>query len=232
MVVFSLDCRAALAMTARPDDKIFTFFGCPMNYQEEELNPAPKNFQPSFGIKVAFFLIALLGLSAYGFMVIDRRISQKSFLEGNQMAAVKLVKTPLPNILAIDAKTGLGLSLHDSIKKWTLLNIWATWCAPCQEEMPSLELLANILKDKLDIIALSVDDDFQKVKEFVSSNNPSFKILWDKDKEISKSLDLKKYPETFLVSPDKELFVQFSGPRDWALKQAIEYLEKASTYKR
>lgn len=195
---------------------------------EEEWNPAPKNYRPTWALKVAFLCLASFGILAYGYMIIERRSAQKRFLESNQMAAIKLVETAVPNIKVTDPKTDLAVNFYEHIgQKWILLNIWATWCPPCQEEMPSIELLQQQLKDKLNIIALSVDDDIQMVKEFIKTHNPSFTIFWDQEKNISKKLGLSKYPETFLISPDGVLRIQFSGPRDWASKMAVDYLLKA-----
>lgn len=199
---------------------------------EEELNPAPKNFRPSFNTKVAFLCLAVLGIFAYGYMIVDRRLHQAEFLENNQMAAIKLVKTPVPNTEALDPKTDRVLHLYDLLgHKWTLLNIWATWCPPCQEEMPSIELLHQQLKDELNIVALSVDEDVEAVKQFIKTNNPSFLVLWNQGKDIASRLGLSKYPETFLISPDGLLTIQFSGPRDWASKMAVNYLRKAMEQK-
>lgn len=197
-----------------------------MNNQEEELNPAPKSYRVTFSTKVAFLGIAALGVGAYGYMVVKRRATQAQFLQNNQMAAVKIMPAPLPKISVIDPKNEQPVPIVPE-GQWTLLNIWATWCPPCQEEMPSLELLQKKLGAKLSIVALSADDDLNAVKEFIKVNNPSFKVLWDQDKQLPARLGISKYPETFLISPDGLLSIQFSGPRDWASPMAIDYLENA-----
>ncbi len=195
---------------------------------EEELNPPPKSYRPSYAMKILFMCLAMAGVFGYAYMIIQRRLTQARFIENNQMAAIKLQKMAMPNLKIIDPENYQEKNLYDFLgQKWTLLNVWATWCAPCQEEMPSLALLAKKLEQKLNIIALSMDDDASKVKEFIKTQNPSFKVLWDQEKSAAKMLGLNKYPETFLISPDGILRIQFSGPRDWASKAAIDYLEKS-----
>lgn len=198
-----------------------------MNDLEEELNPAPKSYRPSFTTKALFLSLAILGIFGYAYMVKERRSAQSSFLKDNQMSAINLVKAALPPLKVMDLKTGSLLDLDQHTGQWSLLNIWATWCHACQEEMPSLELLQQKLLGRLKIIALSVDEDMASVKQFIKAHNPVFSIYWDQGHSIPSLLGLKKYPETFLISPEGLLITQFSGPRDWASKMAIDHLERA-----
>ena len=62
--------------------------------------------------------------------------------------------------------TGQKLSLRSLRGKPVLLNFWATWCAPCVEEMPSLENLAGRVGDSLHVVTVSVDEDWETVKKF------------------------------------------------------------------
>lgn len=193
------------------------------NDDEQTLNPAPLSYRVSYRAKCGFLVLVVFGFALYAYMVIDRRISQGRFLRHNQMAAVKLVPATLPAIMAHDVKNGEDSSLSSYVKGWTLLNIWATWCPPCKEEMPSLELLHQKMGDKLTIVGLAVDDNVTSVKEFVATHNPTFTVLWDPYQKSSLNFGVDKYPETFLISPDGLVTMQFSGPRDWASPTAIDY---------
>jgi len=195
---------------------------------EQRLNPPPHQYKVSFFIKCLFLVIFALGLFGYSYMIIERRISQTRSLNHNQMAAVKLVPVPTPKLTAYDVNADQKIDLASLLHGWTLLNIWATWCPPCKEEMPSLELLQQTLSGKLNIIAVSVDDSLDAVKDFIALNHPKFKILWDEEKTFSLKFGIKKYPETFLIAPDGQITTQFSGPRDWASKAAIDYLLDAT----
>lgn len=190
---------------------------------EQTLNPPPSTYKVSFFTKCVFLVLFGLGISAYAYMIIERRLSQNRFLMNNQMAAVKLTPTALPSVNVYDLSAGADINLSSEVASWTLLNLWATWCPPCKEEMPSLELLQQKLKGKLKIIALSVDDNIDSVKEFVAINKPSFKVFWDKSQISPAIFGVEKYPETFLISPDGLLTTQFSGPRDWGSSRALDY---------
>lgn len=190
--------------------------------EESTLNPPPKAYKVSFFTKCIFLCIFALGLLTYTYFIVDRRVSQHRFLMDNQMAAIKLTPTSLPHLNVYDVKTNTHKSLNEK-GRFTLLNIWATWCPSCREEMPSLELLQQKFEGKLSIVALSVDDNLDPVKEFIALNHPSFQVYWDKEKISSQKLGINKYPETFLIAPDGTLIAQFSGARDWAKPYAIDY---------
>ncbi|USN51944.1 MAG: TlpA family protein disulfide reductase [Myxococcales bacterium] len=116
--------------------------------------------------------------------------------------------------------------IFDNFKgKWVLLNLWATWCPPCQAEMPSLEILEKNFGDKLTIIALSADDSIEPVLSYIQTHKPSFKVYFDQKKQMTKLLGIDKYPETFLISPEGRFVSQMSGPRDWSSKAAFSYFE-------
>ena len=105
-----------------------------------------------------------------------------------------------------------------------MLNIWATWCVSCQEEMPSLKLLHEQLGSKIQIIALSVDDNKDEFITYIKNNNINFKVFHDTKQTSAGLLGISKYPETFLISPAGVLTVQLSGPRNWASPAMIKYL--------
>ena len=86
--------------------------------------------------------------------------------------------------------------------KVVLLHFWASWCAPCKVEFPELIKLAQENPQKLTILAFSVDDAPKDIKRFVKDKTipNNLKLIWDKDKEISKDLfQTVNYPETVLV---------------------------------
>lgn len=191
---------------------------------EHELNPAPHKYKVSSVTKVIFLLMFIMGVGAYFYSVISRRVAQSKFMLENQMAAVRLAPTRVPELMLSDPLNEEVTSLSKHLGQWTLLNIWATWCPPCQEEMPSLELLHKKMGHQIKIIALSVDDNIEALKEFMRSHKPSFDIFHDREQISPRLLGISKYPETFLISPEGVLTRQLSGPRDWASAAALNYL--------
>ena len=119
------------------------------------------------------------------------------------------------------------LSLNDFNGKLILLNFWATWCAPCKEEMPSLDLLqSNEKLDNLKIFPINVGKDnseksivfFKDLK--IKNLNPYF----DSPKTLAKKFGLRGIPTTILFNKRGEEFARIIGSTDFSDKKFIEWL--------
>ena len=80
-----------------------------------------------------------------------------------------LVGNPAPDFTVQDADR--KVSLHDLRGKVVVLNFWATWCPPCVEEMPSLVKMQSDLKDRVVVLAVSVDEDERTYHSFLKKYN-------------------------------------------------------------
>jgi peroxiredoxin len=127
-------------------------------------------------------------------------------------------------------------TLADYRGEVVLVNVWATWCAPCRVEMPSIQKLHDSYGPKgLKIIAVSIDDPGQSsaIRDFSKDYGLSFEILHDKSAEIRRSYQTTGVPETFVIGRDGVIRKKWIGPADWnspANRALIEQLlaEKAS----
>jgi len=112
------------------------------------------------------------------------------------------------------------LRLSDFRGKVVFLNFWATWCKPCKEEMPSMEILyKNFEKDGLVILAVSIDRVTTKkdIPPFVKALNLTFPILVDSWGQTDKRYKLMGVPETYIIDRQGVLREKIIGPRDWTL---------------
>jgi thiol-disulfide isomerase/thioredoxin len=191
--------------------------------EEETLNKAPQAYRVAFRTKIFFLVFVVLGMSLYGYLIVHRRMAEGRFQEEFAIQAVRVMPYPMPPFKVHQGRSGDPVDLRFDEGQFTLLNIWATWCPPCQKEMPSLARLAEEFRDQLRVVALSMDDDAGAVKDFVVTTNPSFLVFWDKEKLAGKHLGVEKYPETFLIAPDGKVVTQFSGPRDWSSEPVMNY---------
>ena len=98
-----------------------------------------------------------------------------------------------------------------------LLNFWATWCKPCEDEMPAMERLYRALHDpEFELVAISVDGDPSEVVRFRDRLGLSFPILLDPRSEVSRAYQTTGYPESFLIDRAGNLASRrFVGPRAW-----------------
>jgi peroxiredoxin len=110
--------------------------------------------------------------------------------------------------------------LSDYRGKVVFLNFWATWCKPCREEMPSMEVLyKNFEKDGLVILAVSIDRVTTKkdIPPFVKGMNLTFPILVDSWGQTDKRYKLMGVPETYIIDQQGILREKVIGPRDWTV---------------
>ena len=97
-----------------------------------------------------------------------------------------------------------------------LVNFWATWCKPCEDEMPAMESLYRALgRDGFELLAVSVDAGDAEVEAFRDRLGLSFPILRDPDKRVATRYQSLRFPESFLIGPDGVVAARFIGPREW-----------------
>lgn len=151
--------------------------------------------------------------------------------KSGQMAAYVKKKTPeaLANISFNDGD-GKALTLADFKGKTVLLNLWATWCAPCREEMPSLDRLQQALgSDKFEVVALSLDrKGAQASRKFLDEvKATSLKLYVDPTAKQGTELKLIGMPTTLLVDREGRELGRLTGPAEWDSPEAKKLIEAA-----
>ena len=128
------------------------------------------------------------------------------------------VDTVAPDYRTLDLIHGDTVSLRQKYKgQVTLVNIWATWCAPCREEMPSMEALYKDYQARgFKIAAVSIDDgSHQQVLDFVHQYGLTFDILQDQSMAIQGVYQTTGVPESFLLDRDGKIVRRLIGSHDW-----------------
>ncbi|MFO1068732.1 MAG: TlpA disulfide reductase family protein [Geminicoccaceae bacterium] len=113
--------------------------------------------------------------------------------------------------------------------KVVVLNLWATWCAPCREEMPSLDRLSTMLDpDKAVVVALSVDragpDRVRKFVDEVGVRN--VQIMHDPKAQAARQLKVPGLPATIIVDADGNEAGRLLGIAEWDSPEAVAAVEK------
>ena len=109
-------------------------------------------------------------------------------------------------------------TLEDYRGNVVVLNIWATWCAPCVVEMPSFERLRKQLPDSdLTIVAVSIDEwaGADSVRSFARSLGLTYEILLDSLRNIDRAYQTTGVPETFVIARDGTIRKKWIGPAEW-----------------
>jgi peroxiredoxin len=135
------------------------------------------------------------------------------------------IGTAAPDFTVQDADR--TVTLRDLHGKVVVLNFWATWCAPCVEEMPSLVQLQQRFKDKgLSIVGVSIDVDGDAYHKFLKDYKIDFVTVRDPDQKTSSLYGSFKWPETYIIDRDGIVRRKFIGPVEWSQPEIVDFLSK------
>jgi peroxiredoxin len=179
----------------------------------------PKGRRINFQSLVIVFLIVIL----FGILIL---LQTKDSLF-NQSSGPGLKKgLPAPDF-TLPGLDGKMVRLADYKGKVVLINIWATWCPPCVEEMPSMEKLYRELKGEgFEILAVSIDETGAKdVRSFMKKYKLSFPALTDSKGAIKSLYQTTGVPESFIIDKDGILVEKVIGPRNWAVPDVIRFFQ-------
>ena len=126
----------------------------------------------------------------------------------------------------LDAKNQ-KLNLDSYKGNLIILNFWATWCAPCKEEMPSLDiLLENSKLSNLKIFPINVGKDSLEKSElfFRNLNIRNLKVYFDSPSTLAKKLSLRGIPTSILFNKEGEEFARIIGSINFEDKKFIDWL--------
>lgn len=122
---------------------------------------------------------------------------------------------------------GRPVSLSDFRGRWVLVNFWGTWCAPCHLEIPILNKWVKDYSGKLVVLGLDVDDEPEKLREFLSKTPLAYIVLiaGKREGQIAKAYNCNAVPWNVLVSPDG--LVQYVEAGFLPTSSLEEYLRKS-----
>ena len=126
---------------------------------------------------------------------------------------------------AIKDQTGKLVKLADYRGKVIFLNFWATWCQPCIQEMPEMQVLNDKLKDRrFQMIAVSVDNEWDVVNQFYKQYKLSLPTFLDPGHQVANTYKVYKFPETFLIDANGYV-VKHAWAEHWSNPRVMEVVE-------
>jgi len=122
-----------------------------------------------------------------------------------------------PGFRAVNVATGRPVTAADYRGKVVLLNVWATWCAPCRVEMPSMERLYRRLGGAdFRVVAVSIDEEGDSVVQaFARDLGLTFEILHDQSGAIKKDYQATGVPESWVLNRDGVIIKKVIGASEW-----------------
>jgi len=119
--------------------------------------------------------------------------------------------------LELEALDGAAYRLEDDRGKVVLVNFWATWCAPCREEMPSIERLRQALEGRpFAVLAVNVGEGARVARDFMRTMPHGFTVLLDRDGRTTRSWGARILPATYVLGPDGTVRYRYLGALDWS----------------
>lgn len=124
--------------------------------------------------------------------------------------------------------SGPSRKLSDFRGKPLIINVWASWCGPCQQEMASLERLSHHKGGKqFAVIGISTDDYREAAMAFLKRNRTTFSHYIDRDLFMENMLGADKIPLTLLVDAQGRVLTKVYGARKWDSPEAVKAIEQA-----
>jgi cytochrome c biogenesis protein CcmG/thiol:disulfide interchange protein DsbE len=106
-----------------------------------------------------------------------------------------------------------------------LLNLWATWCAPCIEELPSLLALQRQMPD-VAVVAVSMDQDPDVYRRFLVEHHVDVLTFRDEEQRVNALYGTVQIPETYIIDKQGILRRKFIGAQNWTSPEITGYLAK------
>ncbi len=107
-----------------------------------------------------------------------------------------------------------------------VLNFWATWCAPCVEEVPSLsEFQKRTAGSGVVVVGVSVDKNAKLYSQFLKRFRPSFETTRDPDAKIPSSYGTWKFPETYIIDRNGVVVQKVISSRNWMDPEVLNFVQ-------
>ena len=167
--------------------------------------------------KIPSILILFSGIFLFGFSFSDAQLIPVDAQEFQQAPDYKTI--------ALD---GTPVSISDYQGKVILVNLWATWCEPCREEMPALgELHSMFPRSDFEIIGVSIDDPGfeQVIVQTMAEDNLTYPVWLDPENRFQFAFRTIGVPESFLIDADGQIIHQWKGAFDPVSEDTINLVE-------
>jgi len=127
-----------------------------------------------------------------------------------------------PDFIVSDGTATVHLASYRG--RIVLLSFWATWCAPCIEEMPSLLDLHHD-QPNLAVLAISIDDDADTYNRFLVHHHVDLITVRDPGQKVAQLYHSKMWPETYVIDRQGIIRRKFIGAQDWSSPEIRSYLK-------
>jgi cytochrome c biogenesis protein CcmG/thiol:disulfide interchange protein DsbE len=160
-------------------------------------------------------ILALIGLLVVALVLIIRNSTDEHVVEAGEKAP------------EFDLTTDRGQKITPANfgGKILVLNFWATWCAPCIEEVPSLDQFQQTFKNQgVVVLGVSIDKNATAYQKFLGRFNVSFQTVRDANADVSTEYGTFKVPETYIIDRGGNVVRKVIGPLNWTGEDITNYV--------
>jgi thiol-disulfide isomerase/thioredoxin len=169
----------------------------------------------SIGVGVGLVILAAIGVGS-GFL-----FNQFVTGAGSQLLQAPTQSSPAPDF-QLETLDGKSIKLADLRGHPVLINFWATWCGPCQQEMPLIEQYYQKYQPDLVVLAVNSDEPKTDVQAFVTNLKLTFTVLLDPGYKVEDLYRVRAYPTTIFV--DKSGTIRYQQIGVLSEGQLVQYL--------
>ncbi len=152
----------------------------------------------------ALIAAVLIGIAIYSLSQVEQQLEVRYF--------------PTPKLTFGEAKPVPAAALAQLPKDWVLVSFWSITCAPCLNEMPSLNQFARVAQQgRFRVVTVNTDSgvDLDSAKRFLLENDIEIQVYFDSKKELANAFEVESIPRHFLINPDRQIVWDSVGAFRW-----------------
>jgi thiol-disulfide isomerase/thioredoxin len=172
--------------------------------------------------RIGLIALALVALQA-GVLIVYRTVTNHRARPDSAFQTERLDGRVAPEPM-LRTGDGSAVSWHALRGKPVLLHFWATWCTPCRDELPALLELGRTERERLHLVAVSLDSDWPPVHLFFGGPIPP-QVSRPADGELKRRYGVTTLPDTFVISSSGKLIERARGARDWRSARVRQRLQ-------
>ncbi len=175
-------------------------------------------------IIAVIFAVLIIGASVVYSQLALKYATEEDFTDPNPQG------TKAPNFIVYDVK-GNAVELHDFIGKPVVLNFWASWCGPCQSEMPDFEDKYQELGNDVQFLMINTTDGVRETvnsaSKFISKRGYTFPVFYDTESSADSAYGVQSLPATYFIDSNGYIITYSIGAIDAeTLQRGIDMIMK------
>lgn len=190
------------------------------------LNLVEKEKLMNFFKKNALYIVIVLAITSV-FLIpsVREKITDQFFPVATVQSASSFTEADLD--VQLKGINVASTNLKNLKGKTVFLNFWGTWCPPCREEWPSIQKLYESKNEKVDFVLIAMQDEEEKVREFLKTNNYTAPV-YIAESPISDKILPKVFPTTYLLSGSGQILKKETSSIDWNSKEIHEFVDNVT----